>query len=335
MNVLVTGSNGFLGAVLVETLLTKTKDRIRCLVRAGSNTARLTALKSKPIADRMEIFVGSLNTPSCAAEVLEGVDLVYHLAAGTGGGAADLFLNSAVASKHLLEAMVAHKLVKIVLISSFGVYGVSDLPRGHTIREDTRTESHPEKRDLYSFSKLRQEQLFQEYQQRHGFPLVILRPGVIYGPGGTALSGRIGVNIFGLFLHLGGKNLLPLSYVENCADAIVIAGCNTAADGHIYNVHDDNLPTCREYLTRYQREVKPLRVISVPYAITMLLSRAVEKYHAHSRGQMPAVFTPYKTAASWKGNRFDNRKLRELGWTPAVSTQEGTDRTFSYLRGTS
>ena len=44
----------------------------------------------------------------------------------------------------------------------------------------------PELRDIYSFSKLRQEQLFWEFQKKDGFELVVLRPGFIYGPGGGA-----------------------------------------------------------------------------------------------------------------------------------------------------
>ena len=50
--------------------------------------------------------------------------------------------------------------------------------------EQTALERHPEWRDHYSHAKLRQEQIFWEYQRRNGFDLVVLRPGVIYGPGG-------------------------------------------------------------------------------------------------------------------------------------------------------
>jgi L-ascorbate metabolism protein UlaG (beta-lactamase superfamily) len=61
-------------------------------------------------------------------------------------------------------------------------------------------------------------------------------------------------------------------------------------------------------------------------------SYMVRWYHHHSRGQLPAVFTPYKVAAMWKGNRFSNARLKGLGWHQVVSTQEGMQRTFAALR---
>ena len=135
-----------------------------------------------------------------------------------------------------------------------------------------------------------------------------------------------------MFLFLGGKNVLPLSYVDNCAEAICIAAERARFDGDIYNVHDDELITCDEYLRRYQSEVGPIRVVRSPYFATRLLSRAVHWYHRHSRGQLPPIFTPYKTRTMWKGNRFSNAKLHTLGFSPIVSTEEGLRRTFAYLR---
>ena len=136
------------------------------------------------------------------------------------------------------------RLPKVVLVSSFGVYGTAGIKRGALVDEDTPLEPNPERRDTYSQAKLRQEKLFRAYQERHGFPLVVVRPGVIYGPGGTPISSRVGLTVPGLFLHLGGRNLLPLTYVDNCAEAIVVAGERGASDGQAYNVVDDDLPTC-------------------------------------------------------------------------------------------
>ena len=51
-----------------------------------------------------------------------------------------------------------------------------------------------------------------------------------------------------------------------------------------------------------------------------------------SRGQLPAVLTPYKSAALWKSFRFDNSKLKSLGWRPLHTTKEGLREMFDYLR---
>lgn len=330
---LVTGSNGFLGTAFVDRLLSRGEKGVRCLVRPGSDRSKLDAvLRKHPGAD-VEIREGSLSSVEAAAKLLDGVGVVHHLAAAVGAPPADMFLGTVVATKNLLEAMLAMKPVpKLVLISSFGVYGVAEMPRGAVIDESTPLESHPEKRDIYSHSKLRQEQLVWDYYKKQKFPLVILRPGVIYGPHGGAMSSRVGIKFPGMFLYLGFKNVLPLSYVDNCAEAICVAAKNARFDGDVYNVHDDELLTCSEFLARYRKEVEPLRVVPLPYPALKLVSKAVESYHKYSKGQLPALFTPYKSATTWGGNRFSNAKLHSLGWKPIVTTEEALRRTFEALR---
>ncbi len=331
--VLVTGANGFLGVAVVERLVARGKKGIRCLVRAGSNRKRLDAMLARHPGADVEIVGGGLSSPQAAAKVIDGAPLILHLAAALSGPPADMFLGTVVASKNLLEAIAAsaHR-PKVVLISSFGVYGVADAPRGKVLDETTPLEPHPERRDHYSHAKLRQEQLFADHRASRDLRYCVLRPGVIYGPGGGAFSSRVGIQLPGIFLYLGRDNLLPLSYVDNCAEAICIAAERARFDGDVYNVHDDELITCDEYLRRYRAEVGPIRTLRSPYVATMLLSRAVEWYHRHSRGQLPPIFTPYKTRTMWKGNRFSNAKLHALGFSPIVTTDEGLRRTFQYLR---
>ena len=78
--------------------------------------------------------------------------------------------------------------------------------------------------------------------------------------------------------------------------------------------------------------MRKVRRVPVPYAGLQAVSRAVEWYHRFSKGQLPAIFTPYKTATSWGGNRFDNSKIKRLGWRQLVPTREGMQRTFEYQR---
>lgn len=200
------------------------------------------------------------------------------------------------------------------------------------VNEETPVEAHPELRDVYSYSKLRQELLFREWQTKANFELVVLRPGVIYGPGGGHLSTRIGLQIGPIYFHGGGRNLIPLSYVENCAEAIVIAATHPSAAGHTYNVLDDELMTAAQYLKEYKKKVKRLRSVRVPYRASLALAWVLEEYRRRSLGQLPAVLTRYKVAAMWKGNRFSNAKLRSIGWKQLVSTTDAVEKTFQYFR---
>ena len=337
MKVLVTGAGGFLGLHVVERLLAHGYNDIRCTLRDRAKAEGLLDVSKAYGAPQLEFCYGNLRSKADCARAVDGISLIFHLAAGLKGSAAELFADSVVVARNLLEAVEARegmplRNTRVVLVSSFGVYGVVPLGRGAQIDEQIPMESHPELRDTYSQSKLRQEQLFWDYQRKDGFELVVLRPGVIYGPGGGAFSNRVGLQIGPTFFHMGGDNLLPLSYVVNCAEAIVVAGTHPDASGQVYNVHDDDLPTAVEYLRAYKKQVKQIRSVRLPYFATRMLASSLESYHRRSMGQLPAIITRYKAAAAWGGNRFSNAKLQSLGWRQLVPTSEAMATTFQYLR---
>ena len=317
---------------VVERLLAHGYTDIRCNIRRRAHIRKFDALARRYPHASLEYCVGNLKYRDDAARAVDGVELIFHLAAGKKGAPADLFLDSVVGSRNLLDTVGDRKPMRIVLVSSFGVYGVASLSRGAQVNEQTPLESHPEWRDAYSNAKLRQEQLFWTYQRQSGFELVVLRPGVIYGLGSGHFSDRVGLTIAGWQFHVGGSNQLPLTYVHNCAEAVVVAGARADAAGQVYNVHDDDLPTCREYLRAYKEQVTNIRSISVPYFCVELFSRILTKYHAYSKGQLPAILTPYKVANLWAGNRFDNTKLHSIGWRQLVPTDEALRRSFAAFR---
>ena len=327
-----TGANGFLGSSLVRALLERTGYQVRCLVRPGCNLGKLDVLIGNH-PGRIELSYGALNNYQTCLEAVKNIAIVFHLASAKSGAPAEMFHGSSVATKCLLEAVRnLAPTAKLVHCSSFSVYGVADLKKGETVDENTPLERHPEKRDTYAFSKWHQERLVREYCQKHGIPTVIMRPGVIYGPGGTPISTRVGLNLFGLFLFIGGRNMLPLTYLDNCADAFVTAALNSQFSGEGYNVVDDDPITAKEYLRLYRRDVKKVRSIPIPYFVMWLISIACEKYYARSKGQLPDIFTRYKTASMWKPQRFSNKKLKDLGWTMNTPTETGLNINFQSLK---
>jgi len=334
--ILVTGSNGFIGSRVVEALLLHGFTRLRCLVRPSSNLTGLERILDRSDRASVEIVEGNLLSPDDCRRATDGARLVYHLAAGRGDKSyPSAYLNSVVATRNLLDAVRANpRLERIVCVSSFTVYSALKLKPGALLNEACEMEDQPHRRgEAYCYAKVRQEELFRDYAHKYNIPYVIARPGVVYGPGNRGIPGRVGISNFGIFLHLGGGNQLPLSYVSNCAEAIVLAGLTAGVDRQIFNIVDDDLPTSRAFLTLYKRHALPFRSIYVPHALSSLLCYLWERYSLWSGGQLPPVFNRRKHAAYWKGHRYSNEKIKtQLGWEPTMSSAEALSHYFESER---
>jgi nucleoside-diphosphate-sugar epimerase len=125
---------------------------------------------------------------------------------------------------------------------------------------------------------------------------------------------------------------VPLTYVENCAEAILRAGQAAGVDGRAFCIVDDDLPSSRQMLRRYRREVEPVRTVPVPFPLLRVLGALNEWYSRRTDGHLPPVFTPYKVDAMWKGHVFSNARAKaELGWSPPVPMEQALERSFEPL----
>jgi nucleoside-diphosphate-sugar epimerase len=215
------------------------------------------------------------------------------------------------------------------------VYSNWTLRRGTVLDETCPVETDRDGRhEPYCYAKMKQEELVQEYGRDQGLWYVILRPGAVYGPRSRQyLSPRIGIDTFGMYLHLGGGNRIPLSYVDNCAEAIVRAGMVGGIEGEIINIVDDELPKSRTFLREYKRKVRWFRSLYVPYPAFYAFSYLWEKYSTWSKGQLPPAFNRRRCAAYWKRNEFSNEKAKRLlGWTPRVPYEEAARQHFAYFK---
>ena len=187
--------------------------------------------------------------------------------------------------------------------------------------------------DAYTFAKAKQDELVAEYASRFGIPYVIVRPGYVIGPGNPGMSGRVGVGTFGIFLHLGGSNVIPFTYVDNCADAVALAGVKRGVDGEVFNIVDDDLPSSREFLRMYKRNVTPLKSIYLPHLISYALCYLWEQYSVWSDGQLPSAFNRRIWHAYWKRTSYSNEKLKaRVGWKPRVPMAEALRRHLEACR---
>ena len=334
--VLVTGAGGFIGPRLVASLLRHGLRNLRAFVRPSSNLAALKAIAADAGTHaRIEIVEGNLLSREDSLAAARGAAVIVHLAAGGGNSFPDAFMNSVVTTRNLLDASLEHKcLRRFVNISSFAVYTNMGKPHGRLLDESSPVEQDAgSSRDAYCFAKVKQDEIVIEYGKKFAIPYVIVRPGSVYGPGKAAITGRVGTGAFGIYLHLGGSNPIPLTYIDNCADAVVLAGLAKGVDGEVFNVLDDDLPSSRRLLRLYKKYVGHFRSIYVPHAISYLFCRLWEKYSNWSEGQLPPAFNRGRWHAEWKKTRYSNDKLKtRLGWTPKVPMAEGLAHYFASCR---
>jgi nucleoside-diphosphate-sugar epimerase len=335
--ILVTGAAGFIGSRVVRSLVDRGFRNVVCFARPSSDMVRLESIiKGGPPGTRIEVLRGNLLSRADCEAASKGVAVTYHLAAGTGEKSfPDAFMNSVVTTRNLLEASAQYAWLKrFVLVSSFAVY--TNRQKSRCLDESCPVDAHPElSGNAYCFAKVKQEHIVTELTKKFEIPYVIVRPGYVYGPGHAEITGRVGIRAFGPFLHLGGFNRIPFTYVDNCAEAIVLAGLVRGVEREIFNVLDDDTPSSRQFLKLYKRNVRAFKSPYIPHMFSYVFCYLWEKYSQYSQAQLPPAFNRRRWYAEWRRTTYSNAKLkRRLGWAPKVSTTEALSLYFrSFAQG--
>lgn len=333
--ILVTGANGFIGSKVFERLLELGFTNIRCFVRSSKNWKRMKRIAESSEAN-VDFFQGDLFSQDDCVNATKNVAVIYHLAIGPSGKSfPSAFMNAVIPTRNLLESCIQNTSFKrFVNISSFAIYSNRNKARWRLLDEQCPIRNYDELQgDAYGFAKLEQDQIVTEYAKKYGFQYVILRPGAVYGPEDYKITGRVGIDTFGVFIHLGGPNKIPFTYVDNCADAIVLAGLKEGTNGEVFNIVDDDLPSSRRFLRLYKRNVRHFKSLYLPHVLSYLLCYMWEKYSIKSQGQLPPIFTRSRWHTNWKYANYSNEKIKTLlGWKMKVSTEDGLKRYFESCR---
>lgn len=128
-----------------------------------------------------------LDGESCRELVSKGTR-GFNIASSLAGSAAALFSSNVIATRTLLAALRAHQCDRFVLVSSIAVYGTGHLRSTSVIDETCPLDPSPHLRDPYTFSKVVQEHVCWSARTDWNLPLVVIRPGNIYGPGRDVLT---------------------------------------------------------------------------------------------------------------------------------------------------
>ncbi len=326
MRFLITGATGFIGGHVAEACVQRGW-QIQAIVRPGSDTALLEKLGVK-------LFRGELGDPHLVRQALADVDVVVHTAAKVGNwGPLEEFRQVNVELlRGLLDACKGQALSRFVHLSSLGVYA----PQHHYGSDETMPlpESHP---DAYSQSKVEAEQLARHYYQEFGVPVVVLRPGFVYGPRDRTVMPRIIDNLRkGTVGYPGGKGqrVLNTIFVRNLVDAIFLAVDCIVAVGQVYNVTDGEFVSKRRFMEAVADALglpRPTR--HAPLWLVRLATWSAEKI-ARWQGKTEAPLYNYATL-KFMGYNLDfsiDKIRRDLGYRPRLSFDDALYETMAWYK---
>ena len=328
MKLLITGANGFLGRYVVAEAVRR-GHYVRAVIRQSVNNEKEVV----PEQSNVESVCVDLRCKVGLVDACEGVDAVLHLAASKAGDMYTQYAGTVVATENLLEAMTVARVKRIIGISSFAVYDYINRWSYATLDENSPLEREFPPRDEYSHTKLVQERLIRKHSVAHKWDYAILRPGVIYGPN-NVWTARLGISgNERRWIRIGWFSRLPLSYVENCAEAILLAAEKPGPLALTVNVLDDNCPTQTQYTREVLRRMVPrLRSVTIPWTIMRFLARSAwlcNRLLFRGRAKLPAILVPEKLHARFKPLRYSNKRLHDsLGWTPRYTRAEALDRSL-------
>lgn len=291
--ILVTGASGFIGKALVPALVARGHH-----VRAAARRAVFdTGVESVELPD--------ITRPLDWAPLVEGIDVVIHLAAIAHRPAVEAIDHDQAnrgATADLAEACKKAGVARLVFISSIGAQSGSASDGVLTEADDAVPEAH------YGRAKLGGEQAI----RAAGIDHTILRPTIVYGPNPIAnvalllRIARLPIPLpFGLF-----TNRRSLLAIDNLVSAIASSIDHPLMRNETFVVSDPEPVSLREMFSILRRaDGSNPRLFPVPPSLLRMALRAVGRPHLWERFGTELIVDP--------------RKLRDAGWQPAVTTQQG------------
>lgn len=237
--VLVTGAGGFIGSHLTEELA-RQRAKVRALVHYNSRS-HYGFLEELPpeLKQRVEIRLGDITDPFCVSDLVEGQEVVFHLAALIAIPYSYIAPASYVAANvtgtlNVLEACRRHKVKKLVHTSTSETYG--------TALYTPIDEAHPlQGQSPYSASKIGADKLAESFYRSFGLPVAVCRPFNTFGPRQSARA-VIPTIISQL---LAGKKQLALgdlspvrdfNYVADTVSGFMAVAASKKSVGEIINI---------------------------------------------------------------------------------------------------
>ncbi len=323
MAVLVTGATGFLGGRLAGVLAAR-GESVRILARPGRDLRHLEP-------HRIEVVLGTLSDTEALAWAVDGVTHIYNCAGcSTDWAPYETFHTANVAgvSNLIRAAARVRELARLVHVSTTDIYGYPLQPCDET---------HPARDIGLSYNKtkcLGEQEVWRAHDA--GLPVTVVRPATIYGPRGTVFATEIAAHLKRGTMAVidGGRASGGFCYVDNCVDAMMRAAASPIATGRAYNIADGTGASWRTYVDMLAARLSLRRAwINLPARVAFSLAQMMETVYGGARIASRPPLTRHAVYLLSRNQEFPAARAgADFGFNPAISFDEGVERTARWLR---
>lgn len=311
--VLVTGADGFIGSHLTEALVTAGANVTAfCFYNSNGSHGWLDSVNDQ-VRSSLEIRLGDIRDARYVESACKDISVVFHLAAliaiPYSYAAAESFLDTNVrGTLNVLESVRRNGCERLLNTSTSEVYGSPDtLP----ISEDHRLKAQ----SPYSASKIAADKLCEAYHYSYEVPVTTIRPFNTYGPRQSAravLPTILSQALSGTRkIRLG--NLAPKRDLTFVSDTVTGLMAGAAAESAVGK-------TIQLGTGRAESVEALVRIVSTVCGLDLETEEEAERIRPEQSEVMILQSDPSLA-----------RKL--LGWSPAVTLEDGIARTADWVRG--
>jgi nucleoside-diphosphate-sugar epimerase len=318
---LVTGATGFLGESLVRRLV-RDRTQVRALVRSREKAAAFENIG-------VDTVVGDVNDERAVAKALDGVAVVYHLAG-------KLFDPASPANQYrrthvggttcLIEQCAGNaELRRFVHCSTTGVVGATGTtPAG----EDAPMRPT----NAYEATKAEAEVAVRTACAR-GLPAVIVRPGLVYGPGDLHLLGFYRAVVAGRFRPIGHEPVfLHPVYIDDMTEAFLRCASHPNAVGECYNIAGREPVTLAELAHNIAHAAgSKTRTGHIPLPVARAAARVGDLLPTRYRNRAPLTTSRLDFLTHSRVYSVSKAEL-ELGFVARTDLRTGIELTVAWYR---
>jgi nucleoside-diphosphate-sugar epimerase len=311
-HVLVTGASGFTGGRLCRRLVERGY-AVRALIRHPDRDCGLSSSGVKTV-------LGDLRDQRSLQRAVDGIDKVFHIAAvyrKENVSRREMFEINVQGTRNLLDASIEAGVRRFMHCSTTGVHG--------DIKHPPANEESPfAPGDHYQESKAEGERVVMEYMRNNQLPIVIFRPGGIYGPGDLRFLKLFKAIKARRFAMIGsGEVRNQLIYIDDLIDGILLCATAERAVGNVYILAGDEPATLNQlvHLIAQALEVQPTR-LRIPFTPVYLAGFVCEMI-CRPLGLDPLLHrrrVKFFSNTRW----FDISKAKtQLGFKPRIDFRTG------------